>query len=347
MASAARPTAAHLTPLEELRRAPERFSLFAALRLLEQAFPQRPRLGEGRKAHDEALRLGHTPHLTFATSDVAAYEETVQGGRLEQHSFGLFGPNGPLPVHLTELAYQRRRNAEDDTIADFLQIFQHRLISLFYRAWANSDPATSFDRPDSDRFVMYVGSVLGLAPPAARDRDAVPDYAKLSRAGLFAQQSRPAEALETILADYLDLDADVRQLSGAWLTLPRELRCRLRRDPQAATLGEGAFLGQSSWQRQHKFEMAFGPLTFARFETFLPGRQSLRKVCALVRFYTNDEWMWQLRLLLLAEEIPRLCLGKAGLLGWSTWLGTRVGIADEVVIQDRSAIRGEQRNLQL
>lgn len=346
MAGAARTTSAHLTPLEELRRAPERFSLFAALRLLEQAFPQRPRLGEGRKAQDEPLRLGHAPHLTFAPSDVASYEETAAGVRLEQHSFGLFGPNGPLTMYLTELAYQRRRNAEDDTIVDFLKIFQHRLISLFYRAWANSDPATSLDRPDSDRFAMYVGSVLGLAPQAARDRDAVPDYAKLSRAGLFAQQSRSAEGLESILADYLDLDVEVRQLCGAWLALPRELRCRLAQDPQAATLGEGVFLGKSSWQRQHRFEMVFGPLTFARFGTFLPGQQGLCKLLALVRFYTTDEWTWQLRLLLLPAEIPRLHLGRAGQLGWSTWLGTHVGIADEVVIQDCSAIMGEQRNLQ-
>ena len=59
MAGAPGPSATRLRPLEELRRAPERFGLFAALRLLEQAFPQRPRLGEARKAADDAVRLGH------------------------------------------------------------------------------------------------------------------------------------------------------------------------------------------------------------------------------------------------------------------------------------------------
>ena len=334
-----------MTPLDELRGEPKRFSLFAALRLLEQAFAQRPRLGDARKASDDAVRLGHAPHLTFATSDVAAYEETSQGGRLEQHSFGLFGPNGPLPVHLTELAYERRHHAEDATIIDFLNVFQHRLISLFYRAWANSDPATSFDRPDSDRFEMFVGAMFGLAPSAARERDVVPDHAKLSRAGLFAQQSRSAEGLETILADYFDLHVVVREFSGAWLATPRELRFRLGRDPDAATLGEGAFLGHATWQCQHKFEMVFGPLTLARLETFLPGQRGLRELQALVRLYTNDEWTWQLRLLLLPAEIPRIRPGRAGRLGWTTWLGTRAGIADDVVIQDQSSItpvRGEQ-----
>jgi type VI secretion system protein ImpH len=332
MAGAARATTTHLTPFEELRCAPERFSLFAALRLLEQSFPQQPRLGEARKASDDAVRLGHKPHLAFASSDVSAYEETAQGARLEQHSFGLFGPNGPLPVHLTELAYERRLHAEDGAVIDFLNVFQHRLISLFYRAWANSDPATSFDRPDSDGFVTYVGALLGLAPPAARNRDAVSDYAKLSRAGLFAPQSRSADGLQRLLADYFDVSVQVREFSGEWVALPPELRCCLGGDCDPVTLGEGAFLGQATWQCQHKFEIVLGPLTLARLEAFLPGAADLRQLRALVRLYTSDEWAWKLRLLLLPQEIPPLRPGLAGQLGWTTWLGTRIGIADEVVI---------------
>jgi type VI secretion system protein ImpH len=329
-----------MTPLDELRREPHRFGLFASLRLLEQAFAQRPRLGEARKASDDALRLGHAPHLSFATSDVAAYEETAFGGRLEQNSFGLFGPNGPLPIHLTEIAHERRHHADDATVTDFLKIFQHRLISLFYRAWANSDPATCLDRPDSDHFVMYVGAMFGLAPASALGRDGVPDYAKLSRAGLFAQQSRSAEGLEVILGDYFDLEVEVRQFCGAWLALPQELRCRLGSDPERASLGASAVLGRASWQCQHKFEMVFGPLSLSRLETFLPGQRGMEQLQALMRLYTNDEWTWQLRLLLLPPDIPRLLLGQAGRLGWTAWLGTCRDVADDVVIQDQGALQG-------
>jgi type VI secretion system protein ImpH len=332
MAGAPGPSATRVKPLEELRCAPERFSLFAALRLLEQAFPQQPRLGESRKAADDAIRLGHRPHLVFAPSDVASYDEDEAGkGYLEQHSFGLFGPNGPLPIHVTELAYERRRHADDATIVDFMNVFQHRLIALFYRAWANSDPATSFDRPDSDRFMMYVGATFGLAPPAARGRDSVSDYAKLSRAAWFGQQTRSATALRAILADYFAARVQIEEFTGAWLVVPPELRCRLGREP--ATLGDGAFLGSAVWQSQHKFEIVFGPLTFARLESFLPGARGLQELQSLVRLFTNDEWTWQLRLLLLPEEIPRTTLGCAGKLGWTAWLGTHVGVAEDVLIQ--------------
>jgi type VI secretion system protein ImpH len=332
MAGEIGPSSPRLTPQELLRAEPGRFSLFAALRLLEQMFAERPRLGESRKASDDGVRLGHVPHLIFARSDAATFQESDAGPpRLEQHSFGLFGPNGPLPAHMTELAYERRRHAGDGVIVDFLNIFQHRLISLFYRAWADADPATNFDRPGSDRFRTYVGALLGMAPLEARDRDTVSDYAKLSRAALFAHQARSAPALQAILADYFGLPAEVRQFRGAWLTVPGELRCRLGRDP--ATLGDGAFLGSALWRSQHKFEIVLGPLSLSRFQTLLPGAPGLRELADLVRLFTNDEWTWQMRLLLPQEEAPPTRLGRCGKLGWVSWLGTHHGVADDVVIQ--------------
>ncbi len=128
---------------------------------------------------------------------------------IEQLGFGVFGPNGALPLHLTELAYSRERQLDDPTLRDFVNAFQHRFASLFYRAWANADPCTSLDRADSDQFRLFLGALIGIGAPDARDRDAVLDYAKLARVGLFAPQSRSAAALEQILADYFELPVEV------------------------------------------------------------------------------------------------------------------------------------------
>jgi type VI secretion system protein ImpH len=330
-----------LTSLERLRAEPRSFTLFAALRVLEQAFPEQPRVGESRKASDDRVRLGHAPHLAFAPSDVAALETSEQGRlTLEQHSFGLFGPNGALPLHFTEHAYERRRQREDATFIDFLNVFQHRLISLFYRAWANADPATNLDRTDSDRFATFAGALVGIAPAAARNRDSVPDYAKFSRAGALSLQTRSAEGLELTLADYFGLPVEIRQFQRAWLTIPDGLRTRLGGERGSATLGDGATLGGATWQCQHKFEIVMGPLTLDALRNFLPGARGLAELYALVRFYTNDEWTWQLRLLLRDVEIPGIRLGRAGQLGWTTWLGKREVNADDVVIQEPRAAQG-------
>lgn len=338
MASAPRLPADAVTALEQLRADPQRFSLFAALRVLEQEFAARPRLGESRKAVDDGVRLGHAPHLTFAPSDVSAIDLDEDGTwHLEQYSFGVFGPNGALPLHLTEHAYERRRHKDDGTLVDFLNVFQHRLISLFYRAWANSDPATSLDRPSSDRFVMYLSSLAGFGQTAALERDAVLDYAKLYRIGAFAPQARSAEGLEAILADYFGLSVEIRQFAAEWVPIPRELRCRLGRDGELSGLGIGATLGGATWQCQHKFEIVLGPLSLVTLRSFLPGARGLSELYSLVRRYTSDEWTWQVRLLLRDAEVPGIRVGKNGRLGWSTWLGKRREDADDVVIQEAQA----------
>ncbi|MBM0106727.1 type VI secretion system baseplate subunit TssG [Steroidobacter sp. S1-65] len=323
--------------LAQLQAQPHGYTLFAALRLLEQVYADRPRLGEARKAADDSVRLGQAPHLSFAPCDVAQLVNAEDGAvRLEQFAFGLFGPNGALPLHLTELAYERRRHKEDATVVDFLNLFQHRLISLFYRAWAESEPAVSLDRPDSDRFRTYVGALIGMAPESARDADAAPDYAKLSRAGLFASQPRSAEGLEAVLADYFGIEVEVRQFVGSWLEIPDDLRCRLG-GSAAAALGSNATLGASTWQCQHKFEIVLGPLPHAAFSNFLPGAPGLRELHSLVRQYTNDEWEWQVRLLLRDVEIPGARLDGASPLGWTSWLGERRAHAADVVIQEQAA----------
>jgi type VI secretion system protein ImpH len=324
-----------LKPLGALVAEPERFTLFAALRLLEQSFASHPRLGEARKAADEPVRLGQAPTLAFAPSQVSAFEAgSGEPARLEQYSFGVFGPNGALPLHLTEQAYEGRRQREDATLVDFLNTFQHRLIALFYRAWANADPATSLDRPASDRFAGYVGALIGLAPESARNRDAVRDYAKLHRAGHFAAQVRSAEGLQQTLADYFRLPVAVRQFVGDWMNVPAEAYCRLGAGESVAALGRTATLGASSWQCQHKFEIALGPLTRAAFNDLLPGSRGVRELYALVRLYTNDEWTWQLRLLLSDVEVPGVWLGGQAQLGWTTWLGGRRTTVDDVVLQE-------------
>jgi type VI secretion system protein ImpH len=324
----------HLSGLALLRDAPHQFSLFAALRLVERAYADRPRLGESRRASEDAIRLAQPPYLTFVPTELAGLQSPEDGPpRLEEYSFGLFGPNGPLPLHFTEVAYERQRQLNDPTFSDFLNFLQHRLIALFYRAWAESDPATCHDRPNEDRFKLYLGSMLGLGFEASAARDVVLDHAKLSRAAQFSAQTRSAEGLEDVLADYFELPIGVRSFAPAWLDIPADSYTRLGDRSQNAQLGMGTTLGSASWQSQHQFEIVIGPLTLTTFEHFLPGTPGLRELAALVRLYTNDEWSWILRLRLAAREVPAMQLGMGSRLGWTSWVGGRDATAEDVIIR--------------
>ena len=327
-----------------LEREPHRFTLFAALRLLEQAYADRPRFGHSRRAADDRVRLQQPPHLSFAPSDVIRL--TDAGRRrpvLEQYSNGVFGPNGALSLHLTEYAFERRQQFNDPTLSDFVNLFQHRLIGLFYRAWADADPATNFDRPDSDRIRGYVGALIGLGEPAALGRDHVRDYAKLTRAGHFGPHARSAGGLEAVLSGYFAHRIAIRQFVGEWLEIPSEVRCRLGARDATASLGIGASLGASCWQVQHKFEIIVGPLSLREFLDFLPGGPALAALYDLVRLYTTDEWSWRVRLLLRAEEIPAARLDGTARLGWTSWTGGRRSTANDVVLGCEQAAAVSQR----
>jgi len=170
--------------LDGLSRAAPQFDFFQAMRRLEALHrdgPDRPRFGEAQRPADEPMRLGQDPSLAFAAASLSRLGTVANGGppRLLVNFFGLLGPNGPLPLHLTEYARDRQRNADDPTMSRFLDVFHHRMLMFFYRAWAAGQPAVSRDLPATDRFELYVGALEGLGLESLRKRDAFPDLAKL------------------------------------------------------------------------------------------------------------------------------------------------------------------------
>ncbi|HET9358200.1 MAG TPA: type VI secretion system baseplate subunit TssG [Vicinamibacterales bacterium] len=305
-----------------LGEAPYRFDFYQALRRLECLHDGKPRWGEALRPVDEPVRLGQEPDVSFAPAPLASFGAADDGPpRLQVRLFGLFGPNGPLPLHVTEYARERLRLKGDPTLSRFLDVFHHRLLALFYRAWAQAQPHVSHDRPGVDRFMVYVGSFLGMAPNEARDRDATPDLAKLFHVGALIRQVRNAEGLRRILQHFFKVPVGIEEFVGHWLPLGARERTYLGHD--GATLGAGSVLGAGVWDRQHKFRIRLGPLTLKQYESFLPGGTPLRELVDWIRLYLCFELDWDVRLLLKEREVPRLTLGGGGRLGWTTWLGQR------------------------
>ncbi len=333
MADAAGPAPGAVTapPLtSRLKAAPWAWSFYQALRRLEVEHADRPRLGRSARPAQDAIRLAQEPSVEFAPAALAGFEDGEDGAppRLAVHFFGLFGPDGPLPLHLTEYARDRRRNHRDPTFQRFADIFHHRALSLFYRAWADVRPTVAFDRPAQDRFALYVGALVGLGMPSLRDRDAMPDLTKLHFAGLLAGQTRHAEGLAAILSAFFRMDVRIESFVGAWLPMPERDRTRLGGSPQTAALGRTALLGGRVWSRQHKFRIVFGPLDLADYLRLLPGGASFRRLIPIVRNYAGDVLIWDANLILKRAQVPPTELGRAGRLGWTAWIGSRRADAD-------------------
>ena len=313
------------------------WNYFQALRLIECRFPGLPRIGTAARPADEPVRLGQEPSLSFAPASLAGLTPGRAGPpRLSVRFLGLFGPNGPLPLHLTEYARNRLLHAGDASLVRFTDLIHHRFLSLFYRAWAQAQPCVSLDRPQ-DRFGIQLGSLCGLGLASLRGRDAMPDQAKLHHAGLLARQVRNAEGLAALLSGFLGLPVEVEQFVGHWMALRERDRTRLGR----CTLGQGATLGRQVWDRQHKFRLLVGPLSLIDYERLLPDGAGIAALVAAVRHYAGFEYVWDLRLLLRAAELPRLRLGGGQRLGCTCWLGRRHPgrVADDLVLDLECRVR--------
>lgn len=296
---------------------------FQALRLLENAHPDKPRIGASLRPRDDAVRFGRDPSLGFEPGAVAGFTPATGDAkaRLAVNFLGLFGPNGPLPLHLTEYARDRARNHGDDTLVAFLDVFHHRMVSLFYRARAAADPAISLDRPDSDRFADYVGSLFGIGTPAMRGRDEIGDFAKLHFAGLMANRRRPAAGLVTILRAYFKLPVEIEQFVGHWMKIPLDGQTRIGMEDRGNRLGTSAVLGKKVWDCQHKFRLVIGPVDYADYERMLPGGASMTRLVDWVKSYAGTVLDWDVRLVLRRPDVPPLALG-ARRLGWTTYLAS-------------------------
>lgn len=337
MASDHRDKTDAVTLLEAIRREPYRYGFYRAVRLVNCAFPDMAVTGKASRAMQDPVRFGQSPHTNFAPSTLSELEYTGPGktARILQNFFGLFGPNGPLPLHLTEYARDRKRHHHDRALSDFADMFHHRMISLFYRAWAQGQPAVQADRPEQDRFSFYVGSLCGLGADAFNGADEMPLRDKLHFSGPLGSTPRHAEGLASILEKYFNIPSKVIEFVGHWLDIPAQERLKLGAEPGIGMLGENAVLGERVWQRQDKFQVFLGPLTMEEYESFLPASDSYHKLVSAVRNYLGLELLWEVRLLLKRVEKPACCLGKQGVLGWTSWMSGDEGknVIDDLVLQ--------------
>ena len=302
------------------------YSFFSVMRQIECAYKNRPRFGHSTRPIDEApIRLGQEISLSFASSTLSSY--TLRTAKnlppiLRQRFFGLFGSDGPLPLHLTEYVAERIYHHRDHTLAGFADLFHHRMVSLFYRAYANTEPTVSFDRPETDTFANYVGSLTGLGDKTLRDRDAMPDIAKFHYAGYLSNQNKHAEGLRAMLADYFRLSVSIDQFVGEWLTIQKTDLTRLGLI-NTAQLGVSAIVGSQVWSCQHKFRIRFDNLTLNEYLSLLPDGYCIAQLVALVRNYLGDEFSWDVQLVLKKAQVPSVQLNQSARLGWTTWLGER------------------------
>jgi len=332
--------------IDRLREEPYRFDFFQAVRLLSRIADDRAQVGLDGPFSREAVRFAQHVSLSFPASAIDSIEGLTRPDpasppasdasppTLTTTFIGLVGATGVLPTVYTEELVGPLARRRAPAVA-FLDLFHHRIVSLFFRAWEKYDLPTQWekgkvaggiDESEGDAFASALSHLIGLGPDPLRGRLAVEDDSLLFYTGLFAQQHRSAVMLERLIVDYFGTPAKVLSFQGRWLQLRPEERTRLGRAGGFNRLGVDAVAGRRVWDVQSKFRVRVGPLSLRDFHDFLPGGTASARLMDLVRFYDRGEFDFDVQLVLKKEEVPMCRIGSgpgAARLGRSAWLKRR------------------------
>ena len=344
-----------LPVVEALRRHPAAFSFFQAVRVLEQRARIRARDaglapgveagGDGRPG-EEAVRIRAEQSLSFPAAEIAraAASDEMQASTaapdqtvLNVSFMGLTGPSGALPQHYTEMVIANLR-AKSPAMRDFFDLFNHRGVSLFYRAWLKYRLPIAYEAAGGrgeDPISRLLFALVGLGTPHLRDRLAIDDQTLIHYGGLFGHAPRSASALIAMLSDYFGRPIRIDQFHGHWLQLVADdtslLPTKALPEGRFCRLGVDAVVGDRVWDVQSRFRIRIGPLAYEEFRQFMPDGSDLQRLAHLTRMFVGPALRFEVQLTLAGAEVPECRLGgEAGgsRLGWNAWLKDRPFLED-------------------
>jgi type VI secretion system protein ImpH len=314
----------------------EGFDFFELLRRLEQ---RRGLFGHAGSADREPARLGQHVRLSFSARDVVKFQDARDKApaRVTVANLGLLGPEGPMPLHLTRWVLDRlsqrwftgadAEQTSDTTFVDFVNILQHRMIALYYRAWADAHPAVQVERSVGGRVRAMLEAMAGIGLPGMQDPEL--DTVRLRQAGSLANQVDGAERLTLFLATAFKVPVEIKEFVAAWITIPKALQSQVGK--AYAALGSGATIGPRVFSRQSRIELRVGPLSLDDFKSFLPGERRLGTFKKAVRDMIGEALDVDLRIVLARDAVPPPRMGTIQL-GRTSWLSrpAEKGDADDL-----------------
>jgi type VI secretion system protein ImpH len=304
------------------------FDFFQAVRLL--TLLRGENRGESPDGASDVVRFCAHNSLAFPASAIAGIDRPNGGPpRMAVTFLGMTGALGALPAAYTEIAIDRECFG-DRSFADFLDVFNHRLIELFFAAWKKHHFVIGYEQSRrrntrEDPFTSYLFDLIGMGTAGLRGRLPVADLGLLHYAGLLAQRPHCADALRAFLHDYFEVPVKVEQFLGEWHALEPDELCAMGSGEPTSQLGGGAVAGDAVWTRQALVRVVFGPLTIEQFRSFLPDGKAFLEASALIRWFLGNTLEFDIQPVLRREEVPLCQLSgdpPGSRLGWSAWLRT-------------------------
>ena len=347
---------------EELFEQPYTFEFHQAVKILEMLSPDAEPFGESVEPAKEPVAVKSRVFFESLASDIYSLDDTGKAAyrhnphyvhwpedppQMQVNFMGLAGLPGPLPYAYAEMILQRERMG-DTSLRDFLDIFNHRLISVLHRLRKQYIVGLSPLTPDKSPHAMALRSFSGILQKNTQERLAIPDRSLLEFAGLFWSRPHSAQALGQLLAAYFEFPVEVEQCVGNWREVVEEDTTAIgNQHARWNKLGDGAMLGKRVWDQQGRLRLHVGPLDQDQFDNLLPGASGFKALNDIVTMFIGPETDYDINLMIKGDEIEASTLTQKSGLGWNTWLsyiplgkdakplpGKRVKLVDKQVLID-------------
>ena len=318
--------------IDLLERETSRFSFFQAVQLLERATPGCAPIGLLGPAEQEGIRFQPELSMQFATSDLTGIARTAGPTGtprfvLSTTFLSLYGAHSPLPTYFTE---QLLDQEEESLQRKFIDLFHHRILSLFYRVWTKYRLAAQFTEDGRDPLCRRLLQMLIGEPRRLPADHRVKAVRLLALGGVITQMPRSAATVAAALSEYFaGTPVETEDCIPRWLDIPGDQQNRL--GDANCRLGRDLSLGERVYDRSSTFRVSVGPVGLDEFLGFLPTGERVAELREIVDLLNGDALDYEVELRLKEEEVPPLQLNSGrALLGWSSWLGRKDGIETKV-----------------
>ncbi len=310
---------------KQLAQTTPQFTFLQAMWLLHRALPGSTPVGHQGPPDREPVRLRPSVALSFPPCDLEAVEELEDQQppyRLTATFLGLYGAHSPLPSYYAEEVLHR--SEEVDPIRDFLDIFNHRLYSLFYRGLLRYRGHLLYKEGASDEFSWRLFALAGMGASEMAKMSGIRPERLLQFSGQWCQFPHSAAAMAAILSTYLGQPkVRIGQCVSRWVYLPLDKQCRLGNN--ANRLGEDATIGERVQDRTGKFRVSIGPVDYDTYLEYLPGTERIADLGRLAKLGSGGWLAFDVEVILRGEDTTRLAvvLSSEGKLGLTAGLFTR------------------------
>jgi type VI secretion system protein ImpH len=282
-----------------------------------------PRIGYSSELKTEPVRFKQKATFSFQSSDLSHISKDKDLTEIYVNFLGLLGPDGPLPLALTEYIFNRSKHFEDKTLTNFLDMFHHRMISFYYRAWADSQLTVNADRPDSDNFRKYLSSLIGINDIHSSDKETEElSEIKIYNSAHYIKKEFSSDDLVSVLKSYIKLPLKVIQFAGAYFNIPKPQRFLLNNTDKDEKLGKNILIGNRYYSRKDKIQVVLGPLNYNEYKIFLPESKGFNQLKSIIKGLIPANLLFDIQLILKNSEVPKLNLAQGKtILGKSSFLG--------------------------